>query len=158
MVAAMTQAEEEDANVTALNAPFIVRVAAAFQAVSGLYLLLSAGQLLMSVRFFGELVFIQYVNWLFVPLALLQVLSAARVVRVRAPWGWVGTILSVSLALMITGWIGANIYFTIFSCMQLGALIFAWIAAVLAPFTIKPIARAAEARRVLAEQGMDLGM
>jgi hypothetical protein len=150
--------DKEDANVTALNAPFVVRVAAAFQAVSGLYLALSAIQLLTSVLFYGELVIIQYTNWAFVPLALLQVVSAAQVVRVRAPWGVVGTALSVLIALMVTAWVAANVYFTIFSCMQLGTLVFAWIAAILAPFTIAPIAAAGRARKALADQGMDLGM
>lgn len=150
--------DEQDVGVAALNAPFVVRVAAAFQAVSGLYLGLSAAQLLLSVRFFGELVFIQYANWAFVPLAVLQIVSAAQVVRVRAPWGVLGTALSVLIALMVSAWIAANVYFTIFSCMQLGTLIFAWIAAILAPFTIGPIAKAAEARKALEDQGMDLGL
>jgi hypothetical protein len=150
--------DKEDANVSALNAPFVVRVAAAFQAVSGLYLALSAIQLLTSVLFYGELVLIQYTNWAFVPLALLQVVSAAQVVRVRAPWGVLGTALSVLIALMVTAWVAANVFFTIFSCMQLGTLVFAWIAAILAPFTIRPIAAAAKARKALEDQGMDLGL
>lgn len=150
--------ENEDVGVGALNAPFIVRVAAAFQAVSGLYLALSAAQLLTSIVFFGELVFIQYLNYAFVPLAVLQIVSAAQVVRVRAPWGWVGTALSISIALMVSAWIAANVYFTIFSCMQLGTLVFSWIAAILAPFTIGPIAAASKARKALEDQGMDLGL
>ncbi|MBX7196373.1 MAG: hypothetical protein K1X94_30245 [Sandaracinaceae bacterium] len=150
--------EKEEANITALDAPFVVRVAAAFQAVSGLYLVLSAAQLLSSIRFFGELQLMQYTNWAFVPLAVLQVVSAAQVVRVRPPWGVIGTVLSALIALAVTAWIAANVYFTIFSCMQLGTLVFAWIAAILAPFTIGPIARAGRARKALEEQGMDLGL
>ena len=150
--------EPDLSNVQALNAPFLVRVAAAFQLVSGLYLALSAVQLLLSVRFFGELVLVQYANWAFVPLGVLQVVSAAQVVRVRAPWGVRGTALSVSIALMVTAWVVANVVFTIFSCMQLGTLVFAWIAAALAPFTIRPIAAAARARKALEDQGLDLGL
>lgn len=157
-VGAKRAPEENDADVSSLNTPFVVRVAAAFQAVSGLYLLLSAVQLLSSITFFGELVLIQYANWAFVPLALAQVLSAAQVVRVRAPWGWLGTGLSALIALAVTVWIAANVYFTIFSCMQLGTLVFAWVAAILAPFTIGPIAAAARARKALEDQGMDLGL
>ena len=78
--------------------------------------------------------------------------------RVRAPYGVVGTALSVVIALAVAAWIAANVYFTIFSCMQLGTLVFSWIAAILAPFTIGPIARAAAARKTLEDQGMDLGL
>ena len=154
----MSESEKEDVGVAALNAPFLVRLAAGFQAVSGLYLALSAVQLLTSIRFFGELLFIQYMNWAFVVLAVLQIVSAAQVVRVRAPWGWLGTVLSMSIALMVSAWIAANVYFTIFSCMQLGTLFFSWTAAILAPFTIGPIAAAAKARKALEDQGMDLGL
>ena len=135
-----------------------MRVAAAFQAVSGLYLALSAIQLLTSVLFYGELVLIQYTNWAFVPLALLQVVSAAQVVRVRAPWGVLGTALSVLIALMVTAWVAANVFFTIFSCLQMGKVVLAWLDALLANFTIRPIAAAAKARKALEDQGMDLGL
>jgi len=150
--------QEEDAGVSALNAPFVVRAAAGFEAVSGLYLLLSSIQLLTSITFYGELVLIQYANWAFLLLGVGQVFVAAQTVRVRAPYGVVGTVLSVVIALAVAVWIAANVYFTIFSCMQLGTLVFSWIAAILAPFTIGPIARAAAARKALEDQGMDLGL
>jgi hypothetical protein len=59
---------------------------------------------------------------------------------------------------MVTAWVVANVVFAIFSCMQLGTLVFAWIAAALAPFTIRPIAAAARARKALEDQGLDLGL
>jgi len=150
--------EREDANVQSLDAPMVVRAAAAFQAVCGLYLLLSAAQLLLSIQFYGELVVIQYANWTFLVLGVAQIFVAAQMVRVRAPYGWVGTVLGAVVALGVTAWIAANVYFTIFSCMQLGTLVFAWVAAILAPFTIQPIARAAAVRKQLEDQGMDLGL
>lgn len=150
--------KDEEVSVAALDAPFVVRAAAGFQAVSGLYLLLSAVQLLTSVTFYGELVFIQYANWAFVVLGVAQVFVAAQTVRVRAPYGVVGTVLCAVVALAVTAWLAANVYFTIFSCMQLGTLVFSVVAAILAPFTIGPIRRAAAARKSLEDQGMDLGL
>lgn len=150
--------KDDEVSVTALDAPFIVRAAAGFQAVSGLYLLLSAAQLLTSVTFYGELVFIQYANWAFLVLGAAQIFVAAQTVRVRSPYGVVGTALSAFIALAVAAWLAANVYFTIFSCMQLGTLVFSVVAAVLAPFTIGPIARASAARRSLEDQGMDLGL
>lgn len=150
--------QEEEVSVASLDAPFIVRAAAGFQAVSGLYLLLSAIQLLTSVTFYGELVLIQYANWAFLVLGVTQVFVAAQTVRVRAPYGVVGTVLCAVIALAVSAWLAANVYFTIFSCMQLGTLVFSVVAAILAPFTIGPIRKAAAARRSLEDQGMDLGL
>lgn len=149
---------EPEASVQSLDAPFVVRAAAAFQAVCGLYLALSAVQLLTSVRFYGEVVVIQYANWAFLVLGAVQVFVAAQTVRVRAPYGWVGTVLCFIVALLVSAWVAANVYFTIFSCIQLGTLVFAWIAAILSPFTIGPIRRAAVVRKQLEDQGMDLGL
>jgi hypothetical protein len=150
--------ERDEAGLQSLDAPFVVRAAAAVQAVCGLYLLLSAVQLLTSIRFYGEVVIIQYANWAFLALGVAQVFVAAQTVRVRPPYGWVGTVLSGLVALAVTLWVGANVYFTIFSCMQVGTLAFAWTAAILSPFTIGPIARAASVRKQLEDQGMDLGL
>ncbi|GAB4213233.1 MAG: hypothetical protein OHK0013_36930 [Sandaracinaceae bacterium] len=150
--------ERHEADLQSLDAPFVVRAAAAVQAVCGLYLLLSAVQLLTSIRFHGELVIIQYANWAFLALGVAQVFVAAQTIRVRPPYGWIGTALSALVALAVTLWIAANVYFMIFSCMQLGTLVFAWGAAVLSPFTIAPIARAASVRKQLEDQGMDLGL
>lgn len=149
---------ESDADVAALRVPFVVRVAAALQAVSGLYLLVSAIQLLISVRFFGELVLLQILNWVFVVVGLAQLFGAAQVVRLRAPYGWVASVLAALVALLSTVWVATNVYFMIFSCMQVGTVLFAWCAAILAPFTLKPIARASAARRALAKDGLELGL
>jgi uncharacterized membrane protein HdeD (DUF308 family) len=150
--------ERDEVGLQSLDAPFVVRAAAAVQAVCGLYLLLSAVQLLTSIRFYGELVLVQYANWAFLVLGVAQVFVAAQTVRLRPPYGWVGTVLSGVVALAVTLWVGANVVFMIFSCMQVGTLVFAWAAAILSPFTIGPIARAAAVRRQLEDQGMDLGL
>ncbi len=150
--------DESEKEISALATPFVVRAAAALQAVSGLYLAISAIQLLVSLRFVGELAPIQYLNWAFIPLGVLQILAAARLLRMRAGWGWVALALALVVALGATSWVALNVFFGIFSCMQLGTVSFAWIALVLTPFTIGPLARASRARRALERDGMSLGL
>lgn len=144
-------------DVSALATPALVRVASGFQAVSGLYLALAAVQSLVSVRFYGDLMLVQYANWALLVLGVGQILAAAKVYRLVAPYGVLATILAATVALAVTGWLVLNVYLAIFSCMQIGALIFAWIAAVLAPWTIGPVRAADAARRALARDGMDIG-
>lgn len=135
-----------------------VRGAAGLHVVSGLYLLLSAVQLLTTVVFFGELWLVQVLNWALIPMGIGQIIVGAQLIRMRTPWAVVATVVGFLIALLVTGWMIANVAFTIFSCMQLGALIFAWSAAMLSPLTIGAVARASKARKKLEEGGMGLGL
>lgn len=151
--------ENDDETGFADLAPSIsVRLAAGLHVVSGLYVLLSAVQLLTSIVFFGELELVQYLNWFLCLLGALQIVAGAQIIRMRTPWGVLGTALAVVVALTVTGWMVANISFQIFSCMQLGALVFAWAATMITPLTIGPIARASAARKKLEAGGMGLGL
>ena len=135
-----------------------VRGAAGLHVVSGLYVLLSAVQLLTSVVFFGALWMVQVLNWALIVMGVAQIAVGAQLIRMRTPWAVIATVFGFALALLVTGWMIANVAFTIFSCMQLGALVFAWSAAMLSPLTIGAVARASQARKKLEEGGMGLGL
>ena len=136
----------------------MVKAAAAFQAVSGIYLAASAIQMLMSgIVFYGELAWIQYATWMLVLAGCVQVFFAAQTIRMRA-LGLLAVPFSLVLALVVAGWVGMNVHFMIFSVMQLGTLCFSWSAAALVPFVLGPTRRAAQARRALEAEGLDLGI
>lgn len=154
-----TQARDERADpALALNPPVMVKAAAAFQAVSGIYLAASAFQMLMSITFYGELSWVQYANWMLALCGVLQVFFAAQTIRLRPTYVFAAVPFNIVLALVVAAWIGVNVHFMIFSVMQLGTLCFSWAAAILMPFVIGPTRRASEARRALEAEGLDLGV
>ena len=147
----------DDASLAALAVPPAVKAAALLHGVSGIYVALSAIQLLVSVTFFGPLAVMQWLNWALVLVGVLHVAVAGRVYRMRRPWGSVGLFGSLFSCGLVTGWVVANVSFAIFSCMQLGALALTWTTLAAAPFALGPIRRAEAARAKLAESGLDLG-
>lgn len=149
---------QEEPGFADLAPPLPVKAAAALHGVTGLYVALSAVQLLISVVFFGPLELMQYLNWALVLFGALHVLIAARMIRMRAPWGAVGLLAALFTAGLVTGWVVASISFAIFSCMQLGALVLAWGTLFASLFALGPITRAEAARRKLEEGGMGLGL
>jgi hypothetical protein len=150
--------DREELGFADLAPPFAVKLAAALHGVTGLYVGLSAVQLLISVVFFGPLELMQYLNWALVVLGALHVGIAARMIRMRSPWGAVGLLAALFSAGLVTGWVVASVSFAIFSCMQLGALALAWATLLAAPFALGPITRADAARKKLEEGGMGLGL
>ena len=136
----------------------MVKAAAGFQAVSGIYLAASALQMLTSIVFYGDLEVLQYINWALALSGILQVFLAAQTIRMRTTFTFIAVPFNILLALVVAGWIATNVHFMIFSVMQLGTLIFSWCAAALMPFTIGPTKRAGEARRALEAEGLDLGV
>ena len=142
----------------ALNPPLMVKAAAAFQAVSGIYLTASAFQMLTSIVFYGELAMLQYANWVLALFGILQVFLAAQTIRMRPTFTFIAVPFNIALALIVTLWIAISVHFAIFSVMQLGTLIFAWCAGALMPFTIGPARRASAARKALEAEGLDLGV
>jgi hypothetical protein len=148
----------DDASLAALGAPTVVKAAALLHGASGIYVALSAIQLLISVTFVGPLTAMQWLNWALVLVGVLHVGLAGRLYRMRRPWGTVGLFGSLFSCGLVTGWVVANVSFAIFSCMQLGALALAWANLAAAPFALGPIRRAEAARAKLAEGGVDLGI
>lgn len=142
----------------ALNPPLMVKAAAGFQAVSGIYLAASAFQMLTSIVFYGDLEMLQYANWALALSGIFQVFLAAQTIRMRTTFTLIAVPFNILLALIVAGWIATNVHFMIFSVMQLGTLIFSWCAGALMPFTIGPVRRAGEARRALEAEGLDLGI
>jgi len=136
----------------------MVKAAAAFQAVSGIYLTASAIQMLTSIVFYGDLALLQYANWALVLSGVFQVFLAAQTIRMRTTFTLIAVPFNIVLAFVVAGWIATNVHFMIFSVMQLGTLIFTWCAGALMPFTIGPTRRAGEARRALEAEGLDLGV
>lgn len=151
-------ADETEGAAAALNAPRVVRVAAAVQAVGGVYLVLSSVQLLTSFVFFGEAVLMQYANWALGALGATQAYLALRVYRMELPLVIASAVLAGLLSVAVLVWVAFSLRFTIFSCMQLGAVVLEIAAAGLLPFVIGPARRAGEARRKLEDEGLDLGM
>jgi hypothetical protein len=141
-----------------LDPPLPVKLSATLHGVTGLYVGLSALQLLISVVFFGPVVVMQYLNYALLVVGVVHVLIAARLIRMRAPWGAVGLMAGLFTAGLVTGWVVASISFAIFSCMQLGALVLAWGTLISAPFCITPITRADAARKKLEAGGIGLGL
>ncbi len=142
----------------ALEARPLVKATAAIQAVCGLYVGLSAVQLLTSLTFYGELLLVQYLNWALLALGASQVALAAGTLRLRGIQAIAAAVLAGILAPVVSAWAALNLSLAIFSCMQAGAVLLAWSAALLSPFAIPPARAADAARRKLAAEGMDLGM
>ncbi len=150
--------DEEEGGYADLAPSITVRLAAGLHAVSGLYLVLAAVQILITLRFFGELAFMQYLNWALVVLGVAQIYVGAQLVRMREPYGVVAVALGFFAALFVTGWVVANVSFAVFSCMQVFGLLFAWGAALASTLSVGPVKRAAAARKKLEAGGMDLGL
>lgn len=142
----------------ALNPPIMVKAAAAFQAISGIYLAASAFQMLTSIVFYGDLAMLQYANWALAVSGVFQVFLAAQTIRMRTTFTFIAVPFNILLAIIVAAWIATNVHFMIFSVMQLGTLIFTWCAGALMPFTIGPTRRAGAARRALEAEGLDLGV
>jgi hypothetical protein len=150
--------DEDEGGYADLAPSITVRLAAGLHAVSGLYLALSAVQVLISARFFGPLAWLQYLNWTLLFVGVGQIYVGAQLVRMREPYGVVAVVLGFVVALLVTGWVVANVSFTVFSCMQIFALLFAWGAALASTLAVGPVKRAAAARKRLEAGGMDLGL
>ena len=149
---------EELEGTSALNAPFVVRAAAAVQAVGGVYLLLSAVQLLTSIVFYGDAAPMQYANWVLGALGAIQAYLAIRVYRMQIPMVIASAVLAGVLCISVIAWVVLCIRFEIYSCMQLGSVLLEVTTVALLPFAIGPSQRASKARKALEDAGLDLGI
>jgi hypothetical protein len=149
----MTETETES-----LEAPPLVKAAAAVQGVSGLYVALAAFQLLISLEFYGRLLVVQYLNWALLALGIVQLVFALGTLRARLRSAIVSTAIAWILAPTILGWAAVCISVSIFSCIQAGAILLVASAAMLSPFAIAGARKAEAVRKKLEAEGMDLGM
>ena len=92
----------------ALNPSLMVKAAAGFQAVSGIYLAASALQMLTSIVFYGDLEVLQYINWALALAGILQVFLAAQTIRMRTTFTFIAVPFNILLALVVAGWIASD--------------------------------------------------
>jgi hypothetical protein len=147
----------ENDDVRALEPGPLAKAAAAIQVVCGLYVVLSAVQLLISLEFYGPLTIVQHLNEALVALGVLQVWLAAGTYRVKLVHTAAAAVLAGLVAPVVTGWAVVCLAVEIFSCMQAGAVLLAWSAALLSPFVVGHARKAEVVRKKLAADGMDLG-
>lgn len=141
-----------------LEASPLSKAAAAVQGVSGIYVALSAIQLLISLEFYGRLLLVQYLNWALLVLGVLQVYFALGTLRALYRSTIASAVLAGILAPTVLGWAVLNVWVAVFSCMQAGAIVLVASAAMLSPFAIGPAKRVEAVRKRLEAEGMDLGM
>lgn len=144
-----------NADLKAAEPPGVVKIAAAVQALAGLFVGLCGLQVVTGVVWAHA--------WMgAIPYVLLligggAIFMAANQYRARA-WAGVGSaVYDAVLALVATGW-GMFSFTGMFSCMTVVAVPLALLSGLLSLLAMKGVKDTADARRRLADQGMGLGL
>lgn len=147
---------EADSDLSRLDAPLVVKLAAAVSGVAGLFACLGGLQPATSL-IFREL-WLAAVVWSLVAAGAAQLVLGFMLVRNRA-WVAVGaTVLAPITLLLSLGWAVFALSNGAFSCLNVLAVPLGIGATILAPLSIGPARRATAARQRLADQGVDLGL
>lgn len=145
----------DEPDIQSLDAPGVVKAAAALLGVAGLFTALAAVQLEISVMFYEPLA--QWSERALLVMGAASLGLATQVTRMRMPRTLAATVLAVVMAPATTAWLVYCVTSALFSLMQLGSVAASWGAALLLPFAIPATKRAADMRKKLADAGMDLG-
>lgn len=145
-------ADPTDADIAAAESSALVKMAAAIQAVTGLFVLLNGLQLVGALR--SDLAVVPYVH---LGLGAAQIVFGAMLYRARR-WASLGGIgLNALTALVMVGWFFYS-FTTIISCMMYVAVPLTVLALILGAISVPSVKRTADARERLADQGMNLGL
>lgn len=145
--------DDADADLEKAEPSALVRLAAVAQALTGLLVGLCGLQLVGSL-----LGWPRFVPWVQLALGPLQLYLGAMVFRAR-PWAaFAGAGLGGVAALLMVGWLVFLASRAAFSCMVFVTAPLSVLSALLAVAAIGGVSQTAEARRRLADQGMNLGL
>lgn len=133
----------------------LVKLAAALQAISGLFVALCGLQL---VGASWRIAILGIVPYLMMSAGVLQIVVGAQYYRARTWAAYAGTGLGLAIGLGMGVWAPFSFVSGVFSCLVLIATPIAVLAAVLAIVGIGGVRRTADARQRLADQGMSLGL
>ncbi len=144
-----------DADVKAAQPSVLVKLAAAVQAMTGLFVGLTGLQI-TGLRFY-EYPFLSALPYVLMLSGAALLGVASFVYRARTWAAIAACVLAPSLTLILGGWMLYS-FGAVFSCLLLMAVPGAALSSLLAFVSLGSVRTAAAARRRLAEQGMNLGM
>ncbi|MFK7988252.1 MAG: hypothetical protein AB8I08_19685 [Sandaracinaceae bacterium] len=141
-------------DIASAESPFIVKLAAAFQAFAGLLVGLSGLQV-VTARWANEL--LSFSPYLLMGLGAASVFVAGNQFRGKA-WAGPGSIALTSVTALTTlGWV-IMMFTTVMSCMAYCAVPLTLLAALLSLVAFPAMRKTAAARKRLADQGLSLGL
>lgn len=143
-----------DADIQAAEPSILVKLAAAVQGVSGLFVALSGLQLL-DVTWRAS--WANYVPPFLCVIGVTAIFFAAMQYRARGWAAFASAALGVITALTMLGWLFYTLT-SVMSCIMYFAIPLSGLSAILAFVAIGPIRRTAEARQRLSDRGMNLGL
>lgn len=143
-----------DADIASAEPPILVKLAAAVQALAGLFVALSGFQVL-DVTWRAE--WANFVPPFLVVMGLSSIGLGAMQYRARTWAAFASAIVAGLVALAMLGWLFYT-FTSVVSCIQYLAVPLSGLSAILALVAIGPIRRTAEARQRLSDRGLNLGL
>lgn len=147
--------DAHDADVKATQPTLVVKLAAAVQALTGVFVGLSGLQL-VGIVFYRHPI-LNALPWTLMISGVALIVIAARVFRARAWAAIAGVVIAPALALLLGFW-AIYSFGDVFSCVLMLAIPLTLIATGLGALAIGPVRRATEARERLDAQGFNLGL
>lgn len=143
-----------EADIRLAETPFVVKLAAVVQGVTGLLVALSGLQVSDLVY---RIEWASYVPYAQIALGVTQIGFAAMQLRSRRFAGVGSVVLGGVVAIVMIGWL-LYMLTSVLSCIMYLSVLFALLDVVLGAVAIGPLHRTAAAKQRLADRGMDLGL
>lgn len=151
---ATPNAYSADADIADAEPAALVKMAAAAQALCGLFVFLTGLQI-VGVR--GSASFVRLIPYIFMALGASQIVFGAMLLRARRWASLGGVALNGLTALTMVSWFVYS-FGSITSCIGMLCVPLSGLALLLGAFSVPAVKRTADARQRLADQGMNLGL